>query len=212
MAGMIRVAIVDDHPATAQGLADLLAHEADIEVVGTAISLTDARALLERESPDVALVDIVLDGQPRGFELLTGVGGRRVPRVIVFSSFDRTGFHGRALELGARGFLPKTAPIEEIVSAVRVVAAGGTHFRADALDDARGAPRPPSGRELEVIAFVADGYSNDEIGIRLGITEKSVESHLRRLFARYGLVTRTDLAMLAVRQAWIDPSNRPRRA
>lgn len=95
----------------------------------------------------------------------------------------------------------------EIVAAICSVAAGGTAFTAAAIEDARDAPRPPSDRELQVIWLVAAGHSNDEIGARLGLTEKSVESHLRRLFGRYAVVSRTELSLTAVRQGWIDPGN-----
>lgn len=208
MAGVIRVAIVDDHPATADGLAALLSAQPGLLVVGTAGSMSTATDLLDSTVPDVAVVDIQIDGRPVGFDLLRRDSGARGPAVILFSSFDTASFHARAVELGARGFLAKTAPIGEVVAAIRTVAAGGTAFSAAALDDARAALRPPSRRELQVIALVASGRSNDEIGARLGITEKSVESHLRRLFARYGLAARTELSMLAVRQGWVDPAAR----
>ncbi len=202
---MIRIAIVDDHPATADGLAALLAAQPGLVIVGTAGSLATATELLDRTVADVAVVDIQIGGRPVGFDLLRRDRGARGPAVILFSSFDTASFHARAVELGARGFLAKTTPIGEVVAAIRTVAAGGTAFSAAALDDARGAPRPPSGRELQVIALVAAGRSNEEIGTRLRITEKSVESHLRRLFARYGLASRTELSMLAVQQGWVDP-------
>jgi DNA-binding NarL/FixJ family response regulator len=205
MAGVIRVAIVDDHPATAEGLAALLSVQPGLVVVGTAGSLATATELIERTAPDVAVVDILIAGRPVGFDLLRRRNGGPGPAVILFSSFDASSFHARAVQLGARGFLAKTARIGEVVAAIRVVAAGGTAFTAMTIDDARRAPRPPSGREVEVIAFVAAGRSNQEIGTRLGITEKSVESHLRRLFARYGLASRTELSMLAVQQGWVDP-------
>ena len=205
MAGVIRVAIVDDHPATADGLAALLSTQPGLVIVGTAGSLATATELLDRTAPDVAVVDILIGGRPVGFDLLRRRDGLPGPAVILFSSFDTASFHARAVELGARGFLAKTVPIRELVAAIRVVAAGGTAFTAAELGDARRAPRPPSAREVEVIALVAAGRSNKEIGTRLGITEKSVESHLRRLFARYGLASRTELSMLAVQQGWVDP-------
>ena len=204
MAAVIAVAIVDDHPATAAGLAALLAAEPGLRVLGTAGSLPEAVELCFRQRPDVALVDIQLGGEPAGFDLLRRLAEPDGPAVILFSSYDYPGFHARALELGARGFLAKTAPLADIVAAIRSVAAGGTAFSAAAIDDARQAPRPPSERELQVIRLLAAGYSNDEIGARLGLTEKSVESHLRRLFGRYGVATRTELSLLAVRQGWIE--------
>ena len=201
---VIRVAIVDDHPATAAGLAALISREPGLSVVGTAGSMSSAIELIEHEAPDVALVDIQMDGSPTGFDILRHLRGSG-PAVILFSSYDYPGFHARALELGARGYLAKTASVAAIVAAIRSVAAGGSAFSASAIADARQAPRPPSERELEVVRLVAAGHSNDEIGARLGLTEKSVESHLRRIFGRYGITSRTELSLLAVRQGWIEP-------
>ncbi len=102
--------------------------------------------------------------------------------------------------------LPKSARVAEIVSAIHRVTAGDLAFSAAVMARARMALPSPSERELLVIEPVVECLSNDEIGVRLGLTEKSVESHLRRLFARYGLATRTELAFLAVRQGWISLS------
>lgn len=205
MAGVIRVAIVDDHPATASGLAALLSQAPGLTVVGTAATLPEAIELCARQRPDVALVDIQLGGEPAGFELLRQLAEPGGPAAILFSSYDYPGFHARAIYLGARGYLAKTASLAEIVAAIRSVAAGGTAFTPTVIADARHAPRPPSDVELQIIRLLATGFTNDEIGARLGLTEKSVESHLRRLFGRYGVASRTELALLAVREGWIGP-------
>lgn len=97
----------------------------------------------------------------------------------------------------------KTAEIGAILDAVRTVAAGGTVFSASALRAVRTAPRRPSDRELEVLHLICAGTSNDEAAMRLGLSEKTVESHLRRLFDRYGVLSRTELAVLAVREGWV---------
>ncbi len=204
MAGLTRVAIVDDHPTTATGLATLLAAAPDLIVVGTAGSLAEATELMSRERPDVMLVDIQLRGQLAGFDVARKAVEEGGPAVILFSSFDYPGFYARALDLGARGFLPKTASLEEILAAIRSVGAGGLAFTPAAIRAVHQAPRPPSEGELQVIRLVAAGRSNDEIGAQLGLTEQSVESRLRRLFGRYDVLTRTELAMLAIRQGWID--------
>ena len=83
------------------------------------------------------------------------------------------------------------------------MAAGGTAFSASMLRAIRSAPRRPSDREIEVLTLVCGGASNDEIGAQLGVTEKTVESHLRRLFDRYGVLSRTELAVLALREGWV---------
>ncbi len=210
MAGLIRVAVVDDHPATAEGLASLLASSAEIEVVGTARDIRGARDLIRAAAPDVVLCDIELGGGGRGFDLVTTqrpVEGA-MPAVIFFSAYDYPAFRALAMDGGAAGYLLKTAPMAEILDAIQTAAAGGTTFTSHDLRAARSAVRPPSDRELQVIGLIVAGHSNDEIAAQLAIGPKTVESHLRRLFGRYSVYNRTALAMLAVRQGWIDPAQR----
>jgi DNA-binding NarL/FixJ family response regulator len=113
-----------------------------------------------------------------------------------------------AFERGASGFLHKTSDVPEILAAVRRVAAGGTAFSAATLDAARYAPRAPSAREVEVIAGIQRGATSDEIAGQLKISPRTVESHLRRLFDRYGVVSRSELAVLAVSQGWVEATRR----
>ncbi len=202
MAGLIRVAIVEDHPATAQGLAEILAAGPEIEIVGVVGDLAGARGLVATAQPDVVLCDIALpDGQ--GFELLAERTGEDRPAIIVFSSYDYAAFHRRAEELGATGYLLKTASVADILSAIRTVAAGGTVFDHHHQRAVRSALRPPTGRELQLIRLITAGQSNASIAAELGIGLKSVESHLRRLFDRYAVANRTELAILALREGWL---------
>jgi DNA-binding NarL/FixJ family response regulator len=105
------------------------------------------------------------------------------------------------LRLGASGFVLKTAPISELLDAIRRAAAGGMAF---GIRPGRGTEARLSGRELDVVRLVVDGRSNDEIGVRLGIGAKTVESHLRRLFERLDVASRTELATRALREGWLD--------
>jgi len=105
------------------------------------------------------------------------------------------------LRLGASGFVLKTAPISELLDAIRRAAAGGMAF---GIRPMRGTEARLSGRELDVVRLVVDGRSNDEIGVRLGIGAKTVESHLRRLFERLDVASRTELAARALGEGWLD--------
>jgi Response regulator containing a CheY-like receiver domain and an HTH DNA-binding domain len=125
-------------------------------------------------------------------------------KTIVLTSFDRSSLMRAAFERGAAGFLDKGVEMGVILAAVRTVAAGGTAFSAATLDAARYGPRTPSAREIGVLTELHKGATSDEIGARLGISARTVESHLRRLFDRYGVVSRTELAVLALREGWID--------
>lgn len=199
-AALIRVAIVDDHPVVRDGTAALLAAQEGIQVVGTTSSLDEARALVASTEIDVLLLDIRL-GTDSGLRLLANEGQGDVrPAIIVLTAYDYPQYAEAALRLGAAGFVLKTAPLAELLDAIRRAGAGGLAFGV----------RPPpqatriSGRELDVVRLVVEGRSNDEIGVALGIGSKTVETHLRRLFDRFGAGSRTELATRALREGWLD--------
>ena len=127
--------------------------------------------------------------------------------MIVVSAVRTPSLVRAAVELGASGYLVKTADVDEILLAARTVVAGGTWYRAADLQASATAPRAPSGRELGVLDCVVAGLTNDEVGLHLGLSVKTVESHLRRLFDRYGVASRTELAVLAIREGWVSPGD-----
>jgi two-component system NarL family response regulator len=197
---MIRVAIVEDHPAIADGLAALIQGSSDVKVVGTARDVLTATTLIEHENPDVVLCDIRLADASDGFDL---VGRHRTgPAFIILSAYWYPSYHVKAVELGAKGYLSKMATVDQIIGAVKTVAAGGTAFPPAARQAASDALRVPTPRELEILALVAEGLSNAEIADRLSLRIKTVESQLRRLFDRYDVTSRTALVRLAARQGW----------
>jgi DNA-binding NarL/FixJ family response regulator len=203
---VIRLAVVDDHPAIAAALTGAIAGRTDLEIVGSATTAAAALELVERTAPDLVICDLWLDGEPGGLDVLaalTAPARRPAPRVLVLSGFDQPSFLRAAFEGGAAGYLSKASPLEEIVEAILAVARGETRFPPVTLRALRDAPRRPSVREMSAIRLLARGASNDEIAVGLGISIKTVESHLRRLFGRYGVLSRTELAMLAVREGWL---------
>ena len=204
---MIRVAIVEDHPAIADGLAALIQGSPDVTVVGTARETQAASVLIEHEGPDVVLCDIRLLDAGDGFDLVRRHASG--PAFIILSSYWYPSYHVKAVELGAKGYLSKMATIDQILGAVRTVAGGGTAFPAAARQAASDALRVPSPRELEIIALVAEGLSNAEIAERLSLRVKTVESQLRRLFDRYDIASRTALVRLATRQGWSEEDPEP---
>ena len=207
----IALVVVDDHPAIALAIKATIAAETaesgrrPIRLVGTARNVADALPLLRdaETQPDVVLCDMQLEAGVDGLQVVAAAHEAGV-RVIVLTSFDRSSLMREAFERGASGFLHKTTEVPEILAAVRTVADGGTVFSAATLDAARYAPRAPSAREIEVIAAIQRGATSDEIGARLGISARTVESHVRRLFDRYGVVSRAELAVLAVNEGWIE--------
>jgi DNA-binding NarL/FixJ family response regulator len=160
---------------------------------------------------DVLICDVQLDGHAEGLRILEALHDPRSslgrseggpPAVIVLTGFEQASLVRAAIERGAAGFLDKSAELETIVEAVRTVAAGGTVYTAAALQLSRTARRRPSDRELEVIHRVIGGATNAEVATALGLSERTVESHLRRLFDRYGVLSRTELAVLALDEGW----------
>jgi DNA-binding NarL/FixJ family response regulator len=210
-----------------EGTAAILRAQPDMDVVSVAPSLETAReaGLFDRQQVDVVLLDIRL-GADSGLRALSqagaggagasgaGAGGARGPSdappfgepgerpaIIVLTAYDYPQYAEAALRLGAAGFVLKTAPLPELVDAIRRVAAGGLAFsvRPTSAGLARLSPR-----EHDVVRLVADGRTNDEIGAALQIGSKTVETHLARLFERLGVASRTELAIRAVREGWLD--------
>lgn len=194
---MIRVAVVDDHPLVREGTAALIGRCEDMEIAGVAGSLAELQPALESGSVDVLLLDLRL-GDESGFDLLRSPN-RPMPAVVVLTSYDYPQYASAALRLGAVGFVVKTAPTAELLDAIRRGAAGGLHFGVRP-----GLAVSLSERERQVIHKVVEGASNDEIGTQLGISTRTVESHLRRLFDRLGIASRTELASRALLEGWLE--------
>ena len=201
---------MDDHPAILDAVGAGVRGAPDMTLAGTARTLAEALAALDagRGGVDVVVSDVQLAGEAEGLRLLDAMPPDG-PAVLLLSSFDQPPLIRTAFERGAAGYLIKTSEVAEVLEAVRSVAGGGTAFSAAMLRAIRSAPRRPSDREIEVLALLCAGASNDEIGVRLGVTEKTVESHLRRLFDRYGVLSRTELAVLALREGWVAEKGRP---
>lgn len=196
-----RLLLVDDHPVVRRGLANALRDRPGLEIVGEASTLAEARRLLATRTVDVVLLDLRLpDGL--GTDLLAGPEAQASrPAFLVLSTFQTPQYVNAAIALGAGGFLLKTAPTEEIVEAVLAVADGGLAFTIEQLRDSRRAGWAPlTQREHDVIVGVMAGRSNDELSVDLGVSRKTIEAHLSRLFARFDVLTRTELAIHAERE------------
>lgn len=204
MEELIRVLLLEDEALVRQGLAGIVGRQPGIEVVAGVCSVPEAIEALESHADvDVVVADVMVGTGHGGLDLLETLNGRpSKPAVLILSSYDEPWMYSTALKRGALGYVLKGSSLEELTSAIRSVAAGIAVFPAAALRD-KYASRLPSERERDIMGLVVDGLGNGEIGGQLGIKEKTVESHLTRLFARYGVGSRTELAMLASRQGWI---------
>jgi DNA-binding NarL/FixJ family response regulator len=206
---MITVLVADDHPVVRQGLQVLLSVQDDIEVVGEAADGGQALALAARLEPDVILLDLklpVMDGVAVLRELRDS--GLRTRALVLTSAADRD-LVALAVQAGAAGFLYKDVDPDALVRALRSVHDGNTLLAPEAagslLRPGAGAPAVRgiaalTGREREVLAQIADGRSNREIARRLGVSEKTVKTHVSSVLAKLGVADRTQAALLAVRQ------------
>lgn len=207
-----RVVIIDDQAMVRQGFGALLDAQRDISVVGNAADGSEAVGLVQRSRPDVVLMDIRMP-QMNGLDAtraILSMPGLAHPRVIMLTTFDADEYVFSALRAGASGFLLKDATAEDLVSAVRVVAAGEALLapsvtrRLIADYVARPAPRRPSHtlsplteRELGVMELVATGQSNAEIAGELFVSEQTVKTHVSRVLSKLGLRDRTQIVIAA---------------
>jgi DNA-binding NarL/FixJ family response regulator len=207
---VIRLLIVEDHPICADGLALLLRDQADIALIGIARDERTADELITGLRPDVILCDVMLGGNDGGLRLLARYCRRS--RFVLFSLFDYPSHHVRAVRGGAAGFVPHAADLDGIAGTIRRAAAGVVVFPPDVLANVRSAPREPTERERELLVMLARGATNEELATRMDLRIKSVEGMLRRLFDRYGVENRTQLAWFATRQGWLTgaPATPPR--
>ena len=199
---MIRIVIAEDHGVVRAGLEELFANAEDIEVVATAADGEQAVRLMGEHHPDVALLDLsmpVVDGIEATRRIIESDPDARV--VILTAFAERERILG-ALDAGALGYLLKDAAPEELLTAVRAAARGEAPLApraARAVLAARAEDRSAglSDREREVLALVSEGLPNKRIAMRLEISEKTVKSHLTRVFDRIGVSDRTQAALWA---------------
>jgi DNA-binding NarL/FixJ family response regulator len=197
----IRLAIVDDHPMVTDGLDAALGTIGDLDVVARGGTVAEARVMLAREDLDVVLLDVRLE-DGNGIQILSERGSRSRPAVLVISSFKTSQYVAAASRFGAAGFLLKTVPLPTLVEAIRVVHSGGSVFTHDQLQKGFVILSP---RERQIVRLAMDGLSNKEIGARLGMSPKTVESHLTEIYDRFGIAGgRIELSFRAAEEGWLD--------
>jgi two-component system response regulator DevR len=201
MDGPVRVGVVDDHPSIVAAISAAIEAEPDLTLSGTGRTLDEAVALLARS--DVLLCDVQLEGADGLRVLDVAIQADPPTAVLLISGHGHHSIIRAAVERGAAGYLDKGVEVDTIIAAVRTVARGGTVYSAADLAEVRRAPRRPSERERQVVAAVVAGRTNAEIAAGLGLSEKTVETHLHRLFDRYAVLSRTELAVLAVGEGWV---------
>jgi DNA-binding NarL/FixJ family response regulator len=215
---VIRVLLVDDQELVRAGFRLILSAEPDITVIGEAVDGAGGIAAARRLAPDVVLMDVQMPGTD-GIAATREVVEDTRARVIVLTTFDRDDYLFDALDAGASGFLLKNASPEELLHAVRVVAAGEALLdpsvtsrvirrfagRAPADEQAGAPPAGLTPREAEVLGLVAEGLSNGEIAGRLVVGEATVKTHVSHLLAKLQARDRVQLVVHAYRSGLVTP-------
>jgi len=204
----IRVLIVDDHPVVRAGLASLLRRQTGLRLAGAAHSGEEAVEVLKRTSVDVMLLDLRMPAV-NGIDLLNLLKkDPNSPRAIILSSYEFEEEIYRAVKAGARGYLSKNAPREEIVVAIESVAGGGTYFPARIVQwmEERDARSSLSAREIEILEMVSRGLTNKEIAGALQISHYTVRNHINHISTKLQVADRTEAATAALRQGIIGGS------
>ncbi|WFE65975.1 response regulator transcription factor [Micromonospora sp. WMMD714] len=201
---MIRLLLAEDQGMMRGALALLLSLEPDLEVVAEAGTGTAALAAALRVRPDVALLDIEM---PDGSGLDTAAALRhRLPscRVLILTTFGRPGYLRRAMEAGARGFLVKDGPVEELAVAVRRVLAGERVIDPALAAAALAAgPNPLTDREREVLVAAVDGATVADVAARLHLSESTVRNYLSAAIGKTGTRNRIEAARTARANGWL---------
>jgi len=205
LADRIRVLVADDHVTVREGLAAMIGRQPDMMVVGEAANGREALNLWRKHRPDVTLLDLrmpMLDGVSAIDEIR---GHDAAARVIVLTTFDTDTDLSQAIKAGAKGYLLKDAQREELLECIRKVHGGETCIPPSLVAKlaAGMSSEALTGRELDVLTLLARGKSNKEIGANLYISETTVKSHLRSIFTKLNVLSRTEAITAASRRGLV---------
>ena len=208
----IRVVLADDHALVREGTAELLERAGGIRVVGQAADGLEAVRLVQALQPNVLLLDLALPG-------LDGLEVARRTRatspstaVVALTAHDEQAYVLAMLEAGATGYLSKVSRGHEVVQAVRAAAAGETVFSPTIASSVKqralgvgGRVSALTPRELDVLRAAARGLGNKQIGAELGLSARTVQTHLTNIFGKLGVSSRTEAILLALHEGWVRP-------
>jgi DNA-binding NarL/FixJ family response regulator len=205
-AAPIRILLVDDHAVVREGIRALLEEQPDMRIVGEAGTGDDALLQLAAIAPDVVVLDMKMPGMP-AVQTIAEIKRLHACRVLVFTSYAEDSQVRDALSAGATGYLLKDTLRDDLVRAVREVAAGRAWLHPQAqrqmLDWMRRPPSPIEGltaRERSVLVLLAEGLSNKHIARRLDLTEGTVKGYVSQVLDKLGVADRTQAALLAHRE------------
>lgn len=208
----IKVLLADDHAVVRAGIRQFLEHAPDIQVIAEADDGDQAKALIAQHRPDVAVLDIQMP-KMTGIELTRWMRvHQRGIGILILTAYDDDPYVMAVLQAGANGYVMKTASPAEIIRAVREVHAGKSAvdpaiaYKILSQIASHGSLPPVEAlteRELEVLTLVGRGYTNKAIGVQLGISDRTVQGHLSRIFSKLQASSRTEAVMRAVSLGWL---------
>lgn len=195
----MRVLVVDGDLLVAESLASAL-RSTGIDVIGAVPSVDDAVRVVTEASVDVVLAAVMIGGEPAGLEIAARMREMRpdAPPVVLLSSFRTAYLVAQAREAGAVAYLRKDTDFATLRASLEDALAGRSSLPAPA-----GIELAPSEREIAIMRLVGEGRSSAEIGVRLGLTTRTIETYLSRMFERYGVSSRSQLVVTAISRAWI---------
>jgi len=199
------VLVVDDHALVRTGVANIISHEPDLHVVAEAANGLEAVQAFERYRPDVTLLDLRMPVM-EGVEAVRQIRQRDpAARVIVLTTYDTDEDITRALQAGAKAYVLKDISAHALIACIHDVLAGKTYLAPAAA--AKLAERVTqvqlTPRELAALRSMADGRTNKEIAVALGISERTVKSHMAHLFEKLGVTSRTEAVKIASRRGLV---------
>lgn len=200
---MIRIVLAEDQAMVRGALSALLGLEPDIEVLGSAADGEAAWRMLQQLHPDILVTDIEMPGLS-GLELAQRIARQELPiKVVIVTTFARSGFLRRALDAGVCGYLLKDAPAERLADALRQVQHGGRAIDPQLALDAWSQADPLNDRERQVLRLSGDGRSASEIATQLGLSHGTVRNYLSECIGKLGVANRIEAYRLARQKGWL---------
>jgi two-component system, NarL family, response regulator DesR len=197
---VIRIVIAEDQRMMLGALGSLLDLEEDLEVVGKAGNGKEALSLVRRFQPDICMMDIEMPGKT-GLEAAEELKGEGC-KVIILTTFARSGYFQRALKAGVKGYLLKDSPSEELASSIRLVMEGKRIYAPELMDDMYSEENPLTDREKEVLELVADGKNTKEIADELKLKTGTVRNYISTILDKLEVKNRIEAITHSKEKGW----------